>query len=57
MTTLRPLLPVMQRARTGAGGAGVFGEVHGGAGLERHGHPGRAGQLAGDEIEGEADLR
>jgi hypothetical protein len=30
--------------------------VHGLAGFEGHGHPGRAGQLSGIEIEGEVGL-
>jgi hypothetical protein len=39
-----------------AGGAGVLWEPHGLAGLERHGHPGGAGQLPSAEVEGELVL-
>jgi hypothetical protein len=39
-----------------AGGAGGFREVHGLAGLERHGHPDGAGQLLGGEVEAELVL-
>jgi hypothetical protein len=36
-----------------AGGAGVLGELHRRAGMERHAHPDGAGQLPGGEVDAE----
>ena len=53
--TLRPWLLVVQRAVAGRRRR-CLREADGPAGLERHAHPGRAGQLPGGEVEGELVL-
>jgi len=56
MDTLRPLLLVVQRVRSGQAAQVAFREMHGRAGLEGHWSRGGAGQLPGGEIESEVGL-